>query len=154
MTFIQKKAFGIEQRRVSDYMEIPQSQRREQAMFILEELARTLQAFNADHFYMALEVHGFSEEERIRLVGACFRTGQSRRWLERTNYAFKSRRNKSHLQNLWLSKIWGLRRDGTQIPEEEIKSEYSRWKAQGMEINDRFAKLWAWQKELAAPARN
>jgi len=125
-----------------------QTSRRHQAMTILENLARRLNSMTADFFYLALEEEGFSEDERVKLVGACFRTAQKNRWLQRTSFSQKSTRNNSNLLSVWHSNLYGVDKSGGQIPRAEVEAEYSRWRGKGMEPPDRLAKFWLWQKEF------
>lgn len=76
-----------------------------EALKILRDLAQCLYSFTADIFYDALHKAGFTNNQKTRLVGACFRTASSRGWIIRTQYGMKSRRNSSNLQSVWRSNI-------------------------------------------------
>jgi hypothetical protein len=120
------------------------------AMTILEGLCRTLNSLTADIFYSALDEAHFSEEDKVRLVGACFRTAQACHWIERTTFSAKSRRNHSNLLSVWVSNIFGVDRQGQKIGQSEIEATYAKWRRLGLEPPDREAKLWRWQKEAMA----
>lgn len=129
-------------------MNTSQENKRQFALSILEGLARRLNSLTADFFYMALDEAGFEEHEKVRLVGACFRTAQANRWLQRTSFSQKSTRNNSNLLSVWYSNLYGVDKNGGQIPRAEIEAEYGRWRGKGMEPPDRLAKFWLWQKEF------
>ena len=97
---------------------------------------------------MALGDAGFSEEDKIKLVGGCFRTAQKNRWLQRTSFSQKSIRNNSNLHSVWYSNLFRVDEDGREIPKTEIESEYLKWRQKGLEPPDRLAQMWLWQKEF------
>ena len=88
--------------------------KRQFAMSILEGLARRLNSLTADFFYVALDEAGFSDEDRTLLVGASEERRKREHWL--TSPAFrKSARDKSNLQSVWVSHIFGKDKDGGQV---------------------------------------
>ena len=102
------------------------------ALEILQQLAREHEGIIADLFYCALKEAGFSEDERVRTVGACLRTAQANGWIVRTSAAVKSRRNHSNLQNVWRSNIFGRDHKGRELNGEEIDTAHERWARWGL----------------------
>lgn len=117
-------------------------QTRLEALRILKSLSQRLYSLTADIFYDALHEAGFTDDEKVRLVGACIRTASSRGWIVRTDYSIKSKRNSSNLQSIWKSKIFKQRNGGGELDESEIQTEYNRWRDKGIHVPDEQAKIW------------
>ena len=79
---------------------------RERALSILREILRKQQEFVADDLYRALKDAGFSEDDRVRLIGACIRTASARDWATKTDRAQMSQRQGSNAQFLWISNLF------------------------------------------------
>ena len=123
-------------------MEQIDESRKIEALKLLKGLAECLFTLNADIFYETLKESGFSEEERTRLVGSCFRVAASRKWITRTNLSTKSRRNSSNLQHVWLSNLFEKRsKDGAES-KGRILAVYSSLIEKGLFPPDRLGRIW------------
>ena len=109
---------------------------RGRALEILQRLAREHEGIIADLFYCALREAGFTEDERMRTVGACLRTAQANGWIVRTSAAVKSCRNHSNLQNVWRSNIFGRDQSGRELQREEVDAARERWSRWGLVCPD------------------
>jgi|GEM_PF-4324454 len=121
---------------------------RVQAMNILRTLAANLPFLTADIFYQSLRDANFTEDEAVRLTGACIRSGSVRNYIEATNLCQNSVKNNSNLQKVWKSKLFSDDHDprpalaawferGFKLPTEEYAS-WEAWKAQ--QANNRIVK--------------
>lgn len=116
--------------------------RKNEALRLLKNLAECLFSLNADIFYETLKDSGFSEVERTRLVGSCFRVAASRRWVTRTDFSTKSRRNSSNLQSVWVSRLFpSFAKSGLEA-EKKIQSAYSYWESNKLAPPDDLAEKW------------
>lgn len=112
------------------------------ALSILKDLLRCLKSLYADIFYVALAEKGFDEDERSRLIGACFRIAASRGWITRTGLCLKSRRNHSNLQSVWVSNLFpSFAKSGFEA-EQKISSAYDYWRSNKMEPPDDLLEMW------------
>ena len=124
------------------FMTTVSDQTRLEALKILKGLSQKLYSLTADIFYEALDEEGFSDNEKVHLVGACIRTASSRGWITRTDYSVKSCRNSSNLQSVWKSKIYKQRNGGGKLDDNEIQAEYQHWHKKGHLIPDHLAAAW------------
>jgi hypothetical protein len=119
---------------------ITKQQSRARAMNILKTLAGELPFVTADIFYQSLRDAGFTEDETVRLTGACIRSASSQGWIDATSLCQNSVKNNSNLQKVWKSKLWSEERDprpelaawferGFKLPIDEFTS-WQEWKTQ------------------------
>lgn len=116
--------------------------RKIEALSLLKGLTECLFSLNADIFYETLKDSGFSEDERTRLVGSCFRVAASRRWVTRTDFSTKSRRNSSNLQHVWLSNLFEKRSKDRAELKGRILAVYSALIEKGLFPPDRLGRIW------------
>lgn len=116
--------------------------RRNQALFILKNLLRCLKSLHADIFFVALAEAGFSDEERSRLIGSCFRTAASRGWMTKTAACLPSRRNHSNLQSVWVSCLHPPFAKSGKEAEKKIQAAYAYWLSNGLPPPDDLAEKW------------
>jgi hypothetical protein len=124
-------------------MEQIEESRKIEALKLLKGLAECLFTINADIFYEALDESGFSEDERTRLVGSSFRTAACRRWITKTDFSTKSRRNSSNIQNVWISNLFKKTSESGPESQNRILSAYSYWNKKGLLPPDHFGRMWA-----------
>jgi len=124
-------------------MEIPEL-RRNEALNVLEHLCRHLRAITADIFFAGLLRKGFTQAEVCRLTGGIMRTGSAKGWIAKTGHSMNSKKNRSNLQNVWASRIFGKASHGGQIRDEKIAEEYEKWKDAGIQEAHEIAIFWEW----------
>ena len=116
--------------------------RKNEALKLLKNLVEYMFTINADIFYETLKDAGFSEDERIRLVGSSFRVAACRRWITKTDFSTKSSRNSSNLQHVWLSNLFEKRsKDGAESTGRTL-AVYSSLNKKGLSPPDRLGRIW------------
>ena len=123
-------------------MEQIEQSRKNEALKLLKSLAECLFTLNADVFYESLKDSGFSEDERIRLVGSCFRVAACRGWITKTDFSTKSIRNSSNLQNVWVSNLFKKASQAGPESKDKILSAYSYWAKKGNLPPDHLGRMW------------
>jgi len=123
-------------------MEQIEQSRKNEALKLLKGLVECLFTINGDIFYESLKESGFSEDERTRLVGSCFRVAASRSWIIKTDFSTKSRRNSSNLQHVWLSNLFEKRSKDAAESKGRILAVYSSLIEKGLFPPDRLGRIW------------
>lgn len=118
------------------------SQVRTKALLVLKSLLCRLFSLHADLFHAALLDAGFPEARAGVLVGACIRTGASRRWMTKTAVCVPSQRNHSNLQRVWLSNLHGPYSQRGAQSMRDIRHAYAFWESKGLRPPDELAEKW------------
>lgn len=133
--------YGKRKKQIVSMAEIPQY-RKTEALMLLKDLLCCLKSIHADIFYSALEETGFCEDERMRLVGSCFRIAAARKWMRKTSACVPSRRNHSNLLNVWISELHPRFAKSGPHAQAEIFDAYTFWVSQKLPPPDALAKKW------------
>jgi hypothetical protein len=112
------------------------------ALSILKDLLLCLKSLHADIFYLALAEAGFSDDERSRLVGSCFRKAASRRWMTKTRLCLSSKRNHSNLQCIWTSCLYHSFASSGVDAQKKIQAAYDYWKSNKLSPPDELVEKW------------